>query len=145
MLLDILNAPSIPYDFGETRDGYCLRNLMVLFIDVGGSPSVTTRVLDVTREILTSIDDGDISLPPRDIADPAVLEEIDIPALNRLLRLYSRLQSHLAILQSIYMQTQNIQGRPATAYTTPFNQAQNVDMLGVIGDVVRYVVYLITC
>jgi hypothetical protein len=113
---------------------------MVLFIDVTGS-SVIPRLLDVTRDILTEISKSPASLPMKNIADPAVQKELDLPELNNLLRLYSRLQSHLAILQSIYMQPPNMQGRPAAAYTVPFNQPENVEMLGLIGNVVRYIVY----
>jgi hypothetical protein len=110
---------------------------MVLFIDVNGS-SVIPRVLSVTREILTEISNCSASLPMNNIADPAVQAEIDVPELNTLLRLYLRLQSHLAILQSIYTQPSNT-GRSTVAFTVPFNQAENVEMLGLIGNVVRYV------
>jgi hypothetical protein len=112
---------------------------MVLFIEVNG-PSVIPRVLSVTREILTEISNCPASLPMDNIADPAVQAKIDVPELNTLLRLYSRLQSHLAILQSIYTQPSNTPGRSTVAYTIPFNQAENLEMLGLIGNVVRYVI-----
>lgn len=133
----MLNAPSIPYDFGETRDGHVLRTLMVQFADQNG-PVVLPPLLAVTREIVTEISNSPIALPVKNITDPANVD-FDQNELNGLLRLYSRLQSHLAVLQSIVNQTTNMQGRPSVAYTIPFHQAENVEMLASIGKVVRYV------
>jgi hypothetical protein len=139
-LLAILNAPSIPYDFGETRDGHCLRNLMTVFADQNG-PTIIPPLLDATKEILAEIAASPVSLPTTNITD---LENVDfdVPQLNQLLRLYSRLQSRLAILQTIYLQTSNMQGRPSVAHTVPFSVAENVDMLSSIGNVVRLVIQL---
>jgi len=135
-----LNAPSIPYDFAETRDGYCLRNLMVLFVDQNG-PLIIPHLLDVTRNILSDLLHCGTSLPVGNFAQDADAG-FDIPELNKLLHIYSKLQSHLAILQSIYIQTTNLQGRTSAPYTVPFNQPENVEMLGVLGKVVRYVLVL---
>jgi hypothetical protein len=112
---------------------------MVLFIEAN-APSIIPRVLRVTREILADISNCPASLPMNNIADPDIQAEINVPELNTLLRLYSRLQSHLAILQSIYTQPSNSPGRHTVAYTIPFNQPENVEMLGLIGNVVRYVI-----
>lgn len=136
----MLDAPSIPYDFGETRDGHVLRTLMVQFVDQNG-PTVIPPLLAATKDIVLEISNSQISLPITDITIPANVD-FDVDELNRLLRLYSRLQSHLAILQSIYNQTTNMQGRPAVAYTVPFNQPDNVEILFGIGKVIRYVPYL---
>jgi hypothetical protein len=136
----MLDAPSIPYDFGETRDGHVLRTLMVQFVDQNGT-TVIPPLLAVTKEIVLEIDNSPISLPIKDITTPANVD-FDVNELNRLLQLYSRLQSYLAILQSIYNQTTNMQGRPAVAYTVPFNQSDNVEILFGIGKIIRYVPYL---
>ena len=137
LLLGILNAPSMPYDFGEIRDGQVLRALMVQFVDQNG-PTVIPPLLDATKGIVTEISNSPILLPVKNIVDPANMD-FDVNELNRLLRLYSRLQSHLAILQSIYNQNTNMQGRASTAHTLPFSQIENVEMLASIGKVVWYV------
>jgi hypothetical protein len=135
LLLGTLNAPSIPYDFGETRDGQVLRALMVQFVDQNG-PIVIPPLLDATRNIVGEISNSPISLPVKNFVDPANVD-FDVIELNRLFRLYSRLQSHLAILQSIYNQNTNMQGRASIPHTLPFNQMENVEMLASIGNVVR--------
>jgi E3 ubiquitin-protein ligase HUWE1 len=134
-----LNAPSIPYDFGETRDGHVLRTLMVQFVEQNG-PTVVPPLLNVTREIVAEITNCPVSLPIKNIVDPSNLD-FDVGELNRLLRLYSRLHSHLAVLQSIYNQTTNMQGRPNVAHTVPFSVSENVEMLTSIGEVIRFVSY----
>jgi hypothetical protein len=135
--LDILNAPSIPYDFGDTRDGYCLRNLMVIFVEHNGA-AIIPYLLNVTRNLLNDVEASGISLPVTNFADPGETQ-LDIPKLNNLLRLYSKLQAHQAILQSIYIQSTNMQGRPSIPYTIPFNHPENLEMLGILGGVVRYI------
>ena len=132
-----MNAPSIPYDFGETRDGHVLRTLMVQFAEQNG-PTVIPPLLDITREIVTEIINCPASLPVKNVVDPANFD-FDVAELNRLLQLYSRLHSHLAVLQSIYNQTTNMQGRPNVAFTVPFGLPENIEMLVSIGEVVRFV------
>jgi hypothetical protein len=135
-----LNAPSIPYDFSETRDGHGLRTLMVQFVDQNG-PTIIPPLLNITREIVTEVTNSPVPLPVKNITDPANID-FDLEELNRLLRLYSRLQSHLAVLQSIYSQQLNMQNRPSFAYTVPFQILENVEILALIGIVVRYVFLL---
>lgn len=139
----MLNAPSIPYDFGETRDGYILRTLMVQFVDQNG-PIIIPPLLDAVKDILSELSDCTASLPVKNITDPGNVD-FDVSEFNRLLRLYSRLQSHLAILQSIYNQTTNMQGRPNVAYTLPFDNDENLKMLASIGNVVRCVAISVIC
>ena len=135
-MLGILNAPSIPYDFGEAREGYALRALMAQFVDQSGSV-VIPPLLDATREIVSEISECSVSLPVKNILDKANID-FDVGELNRLLRLYSRLHSHLAVFQSIYTPTLNMQGRQNIAYTQCFSQSENVEMLASIGTIVRY-------
>ena len=110
---------------------------MVQFVEQNG-PTVIPPLLNVTREIVAEISNCPASLPTKNIIDPANLD-LDVAELNRLLRLYSRLHSHLAVLQSIYNQTTNMQGRPNVAYTVSFNVPENVEMLASVGEVVRFV------
>jgi hypothetical protein len=139
----VLNAPSIPYDFGETRDGYILRTLMVQFVDQNG-PKIIPPLLAAVKEILSELSACTASLPVKNITDPANVD-FDVSEFNRLLRLYSRLQSHLSILQSIYNQTTNMQGRPNVAYTFLLDSDENLEMLSLIGKVVRYVALRVIC
>jgi len=135
LLLNILRAPALPVDYADTRDGVCLRGLISLFAEQFG-PNVIPDVLTSTREIVTKIDVSPVSLPSRYITEEG-LADIDLNTLNPYLRLLSPLLSHLSILHSIYMQTTNMQGRPNPAYTLPFGQQENVDMLGTLGKIVR--------
>lgn len=136
-LLAILKSPSIPYDYCETRDGYSLRSLMAQFVDQNGAV-VVPPLLEATREILARVNDIPDSFPVGDLTNPENLDISDINRLNTLLPLYSKLLSHLAVLQTIYQQTPNMQGRPSVAHTASFGSPENVEMLSSIGDVVRY-------
>ncbi len=109
---------------------------MVLFVDQN-APAIIPYLLNVTRNLLNDVETSGISLPVTNFVEPSDTQ-LDIPKLNNLLKLYSKLQAHLAILQSIYIQTTNMQGRPSVPYTIPFNQSENVEMLSTIGKVVRY-------
>jgi hypothetical protein len=113
---------------------------MIQFVEQNGT-TVIPPLLAVTKDIVLEIDNSPISLPIKDITIPANVD-FDVNELNRLLQLYSRLQSYLAILQSIYNQTTNMQGRPAVAHTVPFHQPDNVEILFGIGKIIRYVPYL---
>ena len=135
LLLGILNAPALPCDYAETRDGFCLRNLICLFAEQNG-PIVIPHIINATRDILTQIDQSPACLPNRYITDDG-LEELDLATINPYLRLLARLLSHLGVLHSIYTQTTNLQGRPNTPYTLPFNQPENVEMIGTLGKIVR--------
>jgi hypothetical protein len=132
LLLSLLNAPSIPYDFEETRDGLGLRGLMALLVDQNGQ-TIVPPLLAVLKEILGDITSNTATIPP-DLIDTS---SVDMQELNGLVRLYSRLSSHLAILQSIYNTTMNMQGRPSAPHTVAFSYPANSEIIPQIGKVIR--------
>jgi hypothetical protein len=139
LFFSIFNAPAIPYDFCESRDGYGIRGLVVQFMD-SNNQTVIGPLLTATKEILDEIAHCPMSLPVFNVTNKeAFPEDFDMLDFNRLLSLYSRLLSHLSLLQSVYNVTTNMQGRPSVPFTPPFNLPQNIDMLTEIGNVIRYV------
>ena len=129
----------MPYDFEETRDGTLLRSLMIQIADQNGM-TLMPPLLAVTKECLDGIQDNPATLP----LDLTKFDTsaIDVTELDRLLRSYARLSSYLSLLQSIYSQTVNMQGRPLVAYTVPFTQSDNVESLKMIGTIIRYILLI---
>jgi hypothetical protein len=114
---------------------------MVQLADQNGQ-TIVPPLLAVLKDILSDITQSTASLPVN--LTNLDTSSVDIDELNRLLRLYSRLSSHLAILQSIYVQTLNMQGRPTVAFSGPFSEADNVEILAMLGKVIRYG-FLMSC
>jgi hypothetical protein len=140
MLLEIIDAPGMPYDFAETRDHHILRALMIQFADQNGS-IILPPLIDSTRDVLAEIAYSKVQLPTNDITDPEN-RDFDLQGFNDLLNSFSRVQSYLALLQAIYNpQSNGIQGRPNVGYTMWLNLEENVQLLESIATVVlRYVV-----
>jgi hypothetical protein len=135
--LSWLNAPALPYDFAELREGYNLRNLMVSFSEGASGGQVIEPLLNTTKEIVNEITSNNLQLPMTNVVDPKN-PDFNPGELNRLLKLYSRLQLHLAILQSIYTPQPNLQGRVNNAFTGNFSASSNVDTLRSLGTILRY-------
>ena len=133
-----LNAPALPYDFCELREGHNLRGLMVTFSEGATAGQVVQPLITATKEIVDEIISKDLQLPMTNIVDPNS-SEFDVAELNRLLNLYSRLQSHLSVLQSIYNPQPTFQGRVNAPFTGTFNLQGNIDLLHSLGTVLRYV------
>jgi E3 ubiquitin-protein ligase HUWE1 len=128
MLLEIIDAPGMPYDFAESRDHYILRSLMLQFADQHGA-IIFPPLIDCTRDALAEITHSKVQLPTNDITDPAN-RNFDLEEFNTLLAAFSRVQSYLALLLAIYNpQANTIQGRPLVGYTMWLNSEENVQLL----------------
>jgi hypothetical protein len=136
--IDFLDSPALPYDFSELRDGYGLRTLLVSFSEGSSTGAVINTLLIKTRCIVDDIMGNDHwQLPTTNVCDPENAG-FDVGDLNQLLGLYSRLQAHLAVLQSIYSPQQNLQGRVNVPFTNIFEDSQYVRMIRELGTVLRY-------
>lgn len=133
-----LNAPALPYDFCELREGHNLRGLMVTFSEGATAGQVVQPLITATKEIVDEIISKELQLPMTDIVDPNS-SEFDVAELNRLLNLYSRLQSHLSVLQSIYNPQPTFHGRVNAPFIGTFNLQGNIDLLRSLGTILRYV------
>jgi hypothetical protein len=76
-------------------------------------------------------------LPTTNVCDPENAD-YDVDDLNQLLKFYSRLQAHLAVLQSIYSPQQSLQGRVNVPFTTIFEEFRFVEMIRELGTILRY-------
>ena len=130
-----LNSPALPYDFCELREGHNLRNLMVILSEGATGGQVVQPLITATKEIVDEITANDLHLP---VVDPNS-SDADVAELNRLLSLYTRLQSHLAVLGSIYNPQPSFQGRVIVPFTGTFNLKANIDFLRSLGTIVRYI------
>jgi hypothetical protein len=110
---------------------------MVQFADQNG-PTVFPTLMGFARDVAYEITHSNASLPDKDFTDPEN-RGFKVADLNRLLQLYSRLQTHLAIFLSIYNQRDSIQGRPNLGYATYLNTPENVGYFSNVGSIVRYV------
>jgi hypothetical protein len=138
MFLNFLDSRALPYDFSELRDGYGLRTLMVTFSEGASHGQVISALLQKTRCIVDDIMGNDHwQLPTTNICDPQNAD-FDVGELNQLLGLYSRLQAHLAVLQSIFSPQQSLQGRVNVPSTQAFDRPEYVGMIGELGTILRY-------
>jgi hypothetical protein len=127
----------MPYDFEETRDGTLLRSLMIQIADQNGM-TLMPPLLAATKECLDGIIKDNPATLPLDLTNFDT-SAVNVTELDRLLRMYARLSSYLSLLQSIYSQTVNMQGRPLVAYTVPFTQSDNIESLKMIGTIIWYI------
>lgn len=139
MLLEIIEAPGIPYDFAESKDHYTLRSLMLQFADQNGS-TVLPPLIECTRQTIEEIARFSDSFPTTDITDPAN-RDFDLKEFNQLLDALSRVQSYLALFQALFNpQGSNLQGRPIVGYTMWLNVEENVKLLqSVVTVILRYI------
>jgi len=139
MLLQIIEAPGIPYDFAESKDHYTLRSLMMQFADQNGG-TILPPLIESTRKTVKEIARSSVSFPTTDITDPAN-RDFDLEEFNRLLDALSRVQSYLALLQAIFNpQASNVPGRPNVGYTMWLNIEENVELLqSLVTVILRYI------
>jgi len=112
-----------------------MRNLFVQFVEPFGS-IVIPPFLTATKDVLTEISNCTVPLPDKDITNLDNID-FDVKELNKTLRLYSILGTHLTILAQIYSRNTNAPGRPSGPHTALFSQPENLEVLTSVGDVLR--------
>jgi hypothetical protein len=112
---------------------------MLHFVDQNG-PTIVPPLLEATLKILRDIKEIPDSFPTWDFTDGSNLNFLR--TLDDLLPLYSKLLSHLSILQAIYQSTTNAQGRTNIAFTLPFTNQENIEIISLLGNIVKY--YIVT-
>ena len=129
----------MPYDFGESRDGYVLRSLMVEFADQHGSV-ILPPLVEFTRDAVAKVASSKVKLPIKDITQPEN-QDFDVEEINQLLQTFSKVQSYITLLQAIYNQQSNIQPRPNVGYTMWLNSQENIELFDSITNVIiRHVI-----
>jgi hypothetical protein len=136
LLINILEAPTLPYDFGETRDGYSVRNLLRQFLDQNG-PQIIPPLLKGLNTALTTISNSPVSIPITMMGAEDAGDRRE--GYNKLFDAYAKLHTHLAILQTLYSMTVDMRGRPASAFSAPFGGTDGLEALKLLGNVVRYI------